>query len=296
MLACLAPLLLQVAPAPHAAADGESVPFTYHERLVFVEAHAGDSPRLFLLDTGASATAIDAGSARELGLATGAPVDVEGTDGVIQVSSARLPALSLGRFTVRDLAVTVQDLSGSLCPPEKRLDGILGSDFLAGFALRLDFAAARLTLHEGPLEPRPGALPLVLENRIPRFRARLDDLEVELRIDTGASLFETRDVYVNVPERVWNELCRADPALAPERHFRGTGASGTAVELPVARLHALAAGEVTVERPFVIVQPRAGYFARPDAVGFVGNNFLEKLGTVTIDYPGRRLVLGARDD
>jgi hypothetical protein len=34
---------------------------------------------------------------------------------------------------------------------------------------------------------------------------------------------------------------------------------------------------------FVIVQPEVGYFARPDALGFVSNSFLEKLGRVTLD-------------
>jgi hypothetical protein len=299
VLTTLALLLLQ---APKGTADVDTraraaIPFTYHERVAFVRAHANGSERLFLLDTGASKTALDAATARELALEIAGPVEVEGTTGVIQVESARLDSLAIGACAARDLVVTVQDLGGSLSPPDAHLDGILGSDFLAAFVLELDFGAKRLSLAQGPLEPPPpGALPLELDNRIPRFRAQLDDLETWLRLDTGASLFETQDIYVNVTESVWDELRRADPELAPERHFTGTGTGGTPVQLPVARIHALLAGEKTIERPYVIVQPRAGYFARPDAVGFVGNNFLEKFGRVTIDYPGRRLVLGASKD
>jgi hypothetical protein len=40
---------------------------------------------------------------------------------------------------------------------------------------------------------------------------------------------------------------------------------------------------------FVIVQPETGYFAEPAAKGFVGVNYLEKLGRVTLDYGGRRM-------
>jgi hypothetical protein len=292
MLHALALLLLQVTDAGSGAAPAErvSVPFTYHERLVFLQARLEGTERLFLLDTGASASAVDARTARELALPLRGAREVEGTAGVIRVESARA-ALAVGPFEVRDLSVTVQDLAGSLRPPGKHLDGILGSDYLAGFALELDFAARRLTLGPGPLAARPGALALELDHGIPRFRARLDDLETWLRIDTGASLFETADVYVNVPEALWDELRRADPALAPERHFKGTGAGGT-VELAVARIQALQVGALEIARPYVIVQPRAGYFARPDAHGFVGNNLLEKLGRVTLDYPGRRLVPG----
>jgi len=117
--------------------------------------------------------------------------------------------------------------------------------------------------------------------------------ELHLRLDTGASLFESEDVYVNVTERVWEELRRLDPSLAPSQYFTGTGTGGE-VRLPVARIGSLSVGERTLARPWVIVQPAQGYFARPDAVGFVGNNFLEKFGRVTIDYPGRRLALEPR--
>ncbi len=283
----LSALQATAAPAP------AEVAFTYHERLVFVRARMGDSERLFLLDTGASASAVDAESARELALVRGEPGEVEGTAGVIRVESATLPALALGAHAVRDLRVTVQDLSGSLRPPGMRLDGILGSDFLAGCALELDFAQRTLRLGTNPRAPSPQAtvLALELENRIPRFAARLDDLSVWLRLDTGASLFETRDVYVNVPTPEWDALRAADPGLAPESHLSGTGAGGT-VELAVARLQALVLGPTTIARPYVIVQPPRGYFARADAVGFVGNNLLERFGRVTIDYAGRRLVLG----
>ena len=43
-------------------------------------------------------------------------------------------------------------------------------------------------------------------------------------------------------------------------------------------------------RPWVA--PRAGYFAGAGAKGFVSNNFLEKLGRVTLDFGNRRLVVG----
>ena len=46
---------------------------------------------------------------------------------------------------------------------------------------------------------------------------------------------------------------------------------------------------MTLESVFVIVQPELGYFADPEAKGFASNNFLEKLGRVTLDYRARRL-------
>lgn len=295
MLTLFAPILLQATPAAPPVPPVETgLPFTYHERLVFLTVRVNDSERLFLLDTGASASAIDTRAADELALARSGTSTVEGTAGVLEVENARVASLSVGAHSRRDLVVTVRDLAGSLHPAETRLDGILGADFLAGFVLRLDFVESRLSLdtHSPPADG--SALALELEHGIPSFPAQLDDLATSLRIDTGASLFASPDVYVNVPAGVWHELRSADPELAPAGQLSATGVGGT-VALPVARIQALLVGATSIARPFVVVQPRAGYFARPDARGFVGNNFLEKFEQVTLDYPGRRLWLGPRD-
>ena len=283
------------APAPAPAAQSVTVPFTYQDRLVFLEARVKDSPRLFLLDTGANTTAIDAQTATELALAHGEPHEIEGATGKLTVDSARVPEIAVGALAAHDLAVTVQDLSGSLHPEKRHLDGILGSDFLAGFVLQLDFTNARLTLSQGALAADEAALPFELDEGIPHFPAQLDDTPVQLRLDTGASLFAARDVFVNVPTSLWEELQRADPTLKIAGKLAGGGPGGQA-ELPVGRLSALLVGPTSLARPYVIVQPRVGYFARPDALGFVGNNFLEKFEQVTLDYPGRHLWLGPRDE
>jgi hypothetical protein len=297
LLGTVPALLPAQAPRPDPAPkpSESALAITYHERVVFVRARVNDAPDLlFLLDTGASATALDAGTAERLELPFGEPTRVEGTTGVIEVETVRLSELAIGPRTVREVTATVQDLSQALAPPGKRLDGILGHDILGGCALEIDFEAARLTLLDRPLAPQPDAIPFELDNGIPRVDAVLDGgVRTALRLDTGASLFATEDVYLNVPERVWEELRQRDPQLAPSQFFTGRGTGGE-VRLPVARIGRLALGNRTVERPWVIVQPAQGYFARPDAVGFLGNNFLEKFGRVTIDYPGRQLVLGPR--
>jgi hypothetical protein len=39
-----------------------------------------------------------------------------------------------------------------------------------------------------------------------------------------------------------------------------------------------------IKSPYLIVQPSQGYFARPDAVGFFGNNFFETQDRVILDF------------
>jgi hypothetical protein len=292
LLTCCLPAACAVQEAAPAAAP--ALEFVYHQRVVFVRARVNAEPGLlFLLDTGANASALHAATAERLELPLGEATRVEGSAGVIEVETVLVDELALGEHVVRGITATVQDLGGSLAPPGETIDGILGNDFLGAFALELDFAARRLRIFDDPPEDLPGALPFELDNGIPRVAASLDGVSTHLRLDTGASLFESEDVYVNVTERIWEELRLLDPTLAPTQFFTGTGTGGE-VRLPVARIGSLTVGGRTLERPWVIVQPSRGYFARPDAVGFVGNNLLEKFGRVTIDYPGRRLALGPR--
>lgn len=281
------------APAP-ATTPASVVPFVYHARLIFVRMQVGEhDDRLFLLDTGASASAIDARTAEELAIPIVGSSQVEGTAGTIDVRTARLASLSVGGARVEGLDVPCYDLGGLLAPEGERVDGILGHDFLGDVALHIDFAARTLVFERGgssrPLDDAV-VVPFEQDNGIPRIAAVLDDLDVELRLDTGASLFETEDVYVNIPQRVWAELCRNDPTLAPDHHLTGSGVGGT-VSLAVARLDRLLVDDLAIERPYAIVQPEAGYFARPDAVGFVGNNLLEKYAPVLIDYTRNELHL-----
>lgn len=264
-----------------------TLPFTRAFGLVFVEVSRADGAPLFaLLDTGANASAIDASSAidaRSLGAG-----EVVGTTGSMQVEMVALTGLRLGSIELPKLRATRRDLSGVLAPRGKRVELILGSDALAEMAVTIDFQGAVVEVSQGAPED-PEGVALRLDNGIPMIAANLDGTEMWLRIDTGASLFESEDVYVNVPARTWTAMIARDPSLESTGQLRGTGANGESVVLPTARVPAARIGPVELPSVFVIVQPEVGYFADPRAKGFVGNNFLEKFGRVTLDYRAGKL-------
>ena len=106
--------------------DG-SVEAAYVAYVAFVKADAGDgTPRWFLVDTGANRSALDAGVARALGLPDEGGTTVEGTGGVVQVSSTTVPRFTLGPVTTR-LSPTVSDLSSLAGPEGEPVGGIVGS-------------------------------------------------------------------------------------------------------------------------------------------------------------------------
>ena len=265
------------------------VPFERLAGLLFVEVTwTGRAPLLALLDTGASASAIDPGVAAHL------PVervgDVVGTTGTLRSEVVRVEGLRLGDAKLPPVQATRRSLTSLLAPPGRRVDLILGSDALARGALSIDFERGHVALEKSASpEGDVRVVPLVLDNGIPAIPASLGGIEVELRLDTGASLFDSADVYVNVPERVWAEIQARHSDLAPSSRLQGMGADGRSVELPVVAVPGVEVGPLVLDAAFIVVQPVAGYFAAPDAKGFVSNNFLEKLGRVTIDYRGQRL-------
>jgi hypothetical protein len=250
---------------------------------------------LFLFDTGASASAIDLKTAERLQLSPTGTVKVEGTAGVIDAKTVKIPSLSVGEARVDNLSATAQDLSASLAPKAMRLDGILGYDFLSHCSVEINFKDHTIGFSKKPSRPAlrtAVAVPFTLDHRIPRFKGILSgSIDADFRLDTGASLFETRDVYLNVTEATWRKLTDSDSRLVPEGHLKGSGPGGE-VELPVARIKEFSLGELVIPKPYVIVQPKVGYFARPDAVGFISNNLLERYGPVAVDYLERKLYLG----
>jgi hypothetical protein len=256
---------------------------------VFVDVAWGAHPALLaLLDTGANASAIDASRAGALPAAGTVPV--VGTTGTLTAEVVAVDGLRLGALPLPTLRATRRSLAGLLSPDHRPVAMILGTDALAGMRLRLDFPRSELRLDAGGAAADGTALGL--DDGIPTLAAVLHGEPAELRIDTGASLFASDDVYVNVPAAFWARLRQRDPALAPDRHFQGTGADGSTVQLPVARVGRVRIGPGEFESAWLIVQPEAGYFAAAHAKGFVSNNFLEKLCRVTLDFGHRRFVAG----
>ncbi|MBP6390761.1 MAG: retropepsin-like domain-containing protein [Flavobacteriales bacterium] len=264
--------------------------------LFYIDVILRDDTLTALFDTGAEVSAIDPMTARRAGLATMDSVDVEGTNTTFRTARAAVAGCSLGGTFLHTVLATVRDLSFALAPTGRRLDLIAGNDLFAGRTVDLDLVAGTFTLHRTtPMIEGALAVPFATDHGIPRMAGTIDDTPVDLRLDTGASLFATPDLYVNIPLSLWERLRGADTTLTADRHLTATGIDATPVELPVARVGRCTIGAfdsaVDGTVVHVIVQPAAGYFARPDAVGFVSNNWLLRFHRVLIDLAGHQLFL-----
>jgi hypothetical protein len=293
LTSCLSTLVLLGVAAdcskPEATGD---LPVIRESGLTFIEiAVEGGGAVLALIDTGANASAVDPGWTAHLPAT--ARSEIEGTTGIVEAEMVEVSGLRLGLLELPALEATRRDLGGLIAPPGRSVGMILGSDAFLGMAITIDFEKGTFQVDSDPPEPPAASAVMLLDNGIPSIRATIGGVDAWLRIDTGASLFDTPDVYINIPTRLWCMLSAGDSTLRATRFFVGSGADGQPVDLPVVRVPGANIGPLDLKGVFVIVQPNAGYFARPDAKGFVSNNYLKQLGRVTLDYRSGRLYTRA---
>lgn len=269
-----------------------TIPFTYQDRLIYLPVSVnGEDSLLFLLDTGANVSAIDQGTADELSLPELRVDTVEGTAGKIVVPNVQARSVSVGGIEVRDIHFTKYDMTGMLAPPGHRLQGILGMDVMQDMVVSIVFKDSSITFSSSMIDTLANALEIEMDNGIPRTTITIGGVEMLMRFDTGSSIFESEDVYLNVTERFMQQVLEKHQHLKPVTHFSATGIGG-AIEMPVYLVDDVRFGEIELQKTYLIVQPATGYFAKADAVGFCGNNLLEKFGRVVFDVPGRKVCVG----
>ena len=262
-----------------------TVSFEYYQKLIFFRMKVNNTDSLFFLfDTGANASAIDTKVSDKLNLKTAKNDTVEGTAGIINVPFVKAKTLSVGNSVVKNIYFTKYDLSGSLAPPNQYLAGIVGTDFLKHFVVTIDFQNKQISFSKKNRDKLTNTIPLELDNGIPGIKSSINDsITTFFRYDSGSSLFETNDIYLNTSTSIFEKILFSDSTLKPVRFLSASGVGGS-IKLPVYKINSVLLGNIEVKHPFLIIQPKQGYFARTDAVGFFGNNLFEKFHKVTIDF------------
>lgn len=185
--AVLLPLLLLARPgnasgqAPFQAAPVVStVAVEIEGSTVFVPATVNDSSLLwFILDTGANSCVLDDSVPRRLRLtprAEGAGTGAGAGTFAYRKYRREDVQFRVGPARFRCEHVISLDLSGQPAILGRRVDGILGSDFIAQYVVELDYEAAILRLHRPDSFEYSGsgeAIPLTFERRLPYVSALL---------------------------------------------------------------------------------------------------------------------------
>lgn len=163
----------------------------FRQGLIFVHASVNGGPQgVFLIDTGAGETVIDVRYAAATRVKLGDPMSLHGGGGFRDARQGENARLSLlGQTALVDPVVA--DLLPIANGMGERLDGIVGDDFLARFAVELDYRNQRVTLHSGDaVSPPPGALSMRLAHTpfvVARVTQGGHSATAEFQIDTGSN-------------------------------------------------------------------------------------------------------------
>jgi hypothetical protein len=253
----------------------------------------GLGPFWFTVDTGATLTAIDPGAAKLAGLVVRdagrrTNVGVSADDASVSTTSgARIEVGGAPVFAPPQLfVIAVRANAGYL---GHTVDGVLGTDFLSRHIVEFNYAESRVMLQpsSAPLKETAASVPFTTDYNRLIAAATLtlpdgDRLASRLLIDTGSNGALTLTSPFVRRHRLTTRF--------PSRQRSATvGINGIDFS-PVVKLTSVAFGSTVLGAPnAALSQAAAGLHASEDFDGIIGGELLRRF-TVTVDYPGRRLI------
>lgn len=273
-------------PAAAAAQPLEILPSGHPVVLVGID---GGAPKRFVIDTAASTTTIMPKLRAEMpGL-------------VAKLSDDPLDGAA-GRSDVETTIVSQVEVAGHifrspelmLLPPGPTdhlgVDGILGADIIADYAIELDIPGRRWRMTPkvaaGMLDGLPASVPFTLDDmRAPRLKISLNGVEVPAILDTGA-----RGTIINWAAARAIGITPDSPGVVKATDIKGaTNHAMPSVEAPIA---ALTIGEARVEGKTVRIADLSifkvlGFTLDQPAVILGIDMFADR--RFVVDHPGLRL-------
>jgi len=284
-----------------AHADGGRVdrelPFEITSNKPFVQVSINGSPKQwFILDTGCAGTSV---IAKECALRTGLQGDSEmrthlGAGEGVQVGVATLrdATLEVGGVEMKRPQLGIFSLAHVAPFEGRRVDGLLGQDFLEQHVVEIDYARGRIRLMDpAGFVPSGGgtSIPITLVGGLAVAEGAItvrggDSIPCRFVIDTGVRA----TLVLFHPFSVGHRLLDAPGNLLSA--LIGGGAGGE-TRGDVGRLASLRIGASEFQDPVAIFsRDTVGVFASDGLDGIIGGELLRRC-KVTFDYPHARIIL-----
>ncbi|MFY9884135.1 MAG: pepsin/retropepsin-like aspartic protease family protein [Candidatus Cybelea sp.] len=167
--------------------DSVVIPARFTDNGIIVTVSIGGRGLDFILDSGSSELLIDPEVASDLGMNSTGAMRVSFA-GDFTLANARAPDFTVGGLTARNVAFSTAAFEEDL--PGQRVVGLLGTDFIASGALKIDFEKKSLTLLRSvPADLGSSgwsALPLRMDYGVPLVKAAFGGLPGYFVADLGA--------------------------------------------------------------------------------------------------------------
>lgn len=273
-----------------------TVPVEQASHVFFARATINErGPFWLTVDTGATLTVIDPGTAAGLGLRVtdaGARSNVGVTSGLTSVGTTRGARIKVGEadlFVPSPLYVVPVRATQPFL--KHRIDGILGTDFLSRYVVEFDYDRGRVVLRQpGTVDGKelPPAVRVTTRGNVLLAPAslRLADgtsLPSRLLVDTGSN----QGLTLTSPFVRRHRLIERFPS----RRATASAGIGGIVTSTLVTLSSLSIGEAHFRQPdAALSRETTGLHASDSFDGILGADLLRHF-TVVVDYPGRRIFL-----
>ncbi|MBV9511220.1 MAG: aspartyl protease family protein [Caulobacteraceae bacterium] len=259
------------------------LPAELHGGLMFVRAATAGGPSgLFLIDTGAAATVLDARLAAQRDIVLGDPVRVHGGDGDLAAQQAENVTLALPGAAPLRIDPLVADLGPVSRGMGLTLDGVIGDDVLRRFVVTLDFRAGRIRLSAPDGAPPPDAVPM-------RFIATpFIEAEVQDAGRSASAMFQI-DTGSNTAVEFWAPFAHVALPQAATTPGAEVGLAGAGAKTARGRIDAL----IVAGRRIAQASANFADYLRPDDAGAAYGGVIGAPAwsglALTLDFPERRV-------
>ena len=273
-------------------ADSAVIPFQLDDGHLYVTTGVnGRGPFRFLLDSGAGASLLAKRVADELGIVTFGDLPIRGVGGYGAIGLAEIDSLTLGGLCLylKHVAVLTPISSGS--EAFRKLDGILGYDFFARFAVSIDFEKRRIVIsRSGKYSPLTEGRSIGLEvyAQIPVVEAEVDGQPIRMAVDLGAQAGLVIRGSAKALAAPGEDNSQTDRVF----QIGGVGGLGSVRKLNIKRL-TLAGFDI--DNPPALAAEKFADFPMPEYIeGLLGVQILKDFNLI-IDYQAGNLVLSRRE-
>ena len=277
-------------------AEPVTIPFESLNGLIAIPIRVnGSAPLSVIVDTGAKPSVVAIERAREMGLALQGAVKVGGTGSgaamgaFVQQAALTLDALA-GFSQPVTLAIPLDTIARRI---GRRIDGIVGTDFLRSFVTEVDYDRRVLILHDAQAFVYRGTgavVPMALDaNGHPSVTALVTavgkpEIEATIKVDLGGS----GSITLHTPFVQRHGL--PGPGVTTSRVIGATGMGGR-VAGRTGRLASFQMGGVRFERPVaVFAADTSGAYAAASTDAHVGARIASRF-RVFLDFVRGRLIL-----
>jgi predicted aspartyl protease len=271
----LVPFHLALAKSPGSAERATGV--------VLVAATVEGQPARMLLDTGAERSCLDTRFAAQLGLRSASVEHMRQPYATMTAGSIRIKDIKIDSFHLQGMELLSSDLSSASLAAGVTINGILGSDVLRHFAVRIDFSSGSAQFGTNTKMPARGVVvTLQSANNVYFVPLHLQGTPVSLLLDTGTN-------GSIVSSHAWSDITMH---WQPRTMLDGVKSSGGSEGAKFVLIPKVNIGSTTSRNVPLRVQPQAsdGLSADPNFDGLLGTDVLRQF-IVTLDLANSKMFL-----